>query len=147
MGCQALSYESFIFIYLNLIFVCYTNCSQSYAFSWLLAADKQDGRVSAILSRCHARDLQPSCNNALHGELQDVRNALRQAKLALERLREVECTVQQVAIDRASSSVKVNRQSLKSVLALQLQLASAMAKKAKPQEVGSRSTSWWCVMI
>lgn len=93
----------------------------------------------AILTRSGARDLEPSCNSALQEELQDVRNAIRQAMLALERLREVERAAQQVALERTSSSAHVTLRLLESAEALQLQLISAMAKTAKPEEVRPRS--------
>lgn len=91
----------------------------------------------AILTRCEPRDLEPNCNIALQSKLQDVCNAIKQLNLSLERLREVERAVQQVALERTSSHVHVSQEIMDSVQALQLKLASAIENEANAAVVSA----------
>lgn len=109
--------------------------------SWLQMTDAYE----AILARCHVRDLTPNCLSALHEELQDVRQALSQAVMALAQLREVE----QFALQRTSSSIRVDQRLLQSTQTIQLQLGSAMAQIGRPGQVSRRvrrelNSIWRC---
>lgn len=75
----------------------------------------------AILARCHARDLAPNCFNALQCELQEVRQAVKLASMALVQLR----VAQQFALQRTSSAVLMDEELLETMQTLQLQLTSA----------------------